>query len=201
MRRRTVIFLGLACFTLGRYESADAAIMLSFDSSGYTVGGGQTVQVQVFLSQTSGGLIGPGNGVTAAAVAVSFNNPSGIAAVLSTNNITGGVPPFDASSASLTSTQASVADTSLLGVGTVPMLLGTFAFTGLKIGTTQISVSAIPNSFATTQGPISPDPTSATAVINLVPEPASLIIVLTGGPLLIGGVVLCRRVPRESSPA
>jgi hypothetical protein len=194
MRHRTLIVLGLACFTLGRYESALAATSLSFDSSSYTVKNGQTVQVQVFLSQTSGGPIGPGNGLAAAAVQVSFNNPAGIAAVLSTSNITGG-PLFDSSTASLTSTQASVAENSLSGIITLPVLLGTFTYTGLKVGATQISVSAIPppgTSFGTIQGPL-PDPTGATANINVIPEPASLIIVLTGGPFLIGGLALRRR--------
>jgi hypothetical protein len=204
MRRHTLILLGLACCAPGLYESANAGTTLTFDSSSYTVRGGQTVQVEVFLSQTSGGTpISPSNALLTAAVDVSFNNPSGIAAVLSTSNITGG-PLFDASVPGLNPTQfqASVADTSLLGIGTLPVLLGTFTFTGLKAGTTQISVAAHQPgpSFSTTQGAIS-DPTPATANINVLPEPSSLMIVLTGGPLLVGGLALRRRFPWRSQAA
>ena len=38
-----------------------------------------------------------------------------------------------------------------------------------------------------------PDPSSATATFNVTPEPSSLIVALTGSPVLLAGLVLRRR--------
>src|SRR5262249_18432508 len=107
MKSSTLILLALTCLSLGTQRSAEAAPVLSCDSSNYVVRGGQTIQVQVFLSQTAGGpQVGPTNTLLTAGIQVSFNNPSGVAAVLSTSNIVGG-PAFDPTySTGLTNTQA-----------------------------------------------------------------------------------------------
>jgi hypothetical protein len=202
MRIRRLILLGLASLGLGLPGRADAGPVLSFGSPSYTILDiGQTVQVQVFLAQTAGGIqIGPTNALLTAGIQLSFNNPSGVAAVLSTGAITPG-PAFNSSSAGVTPTQATLAETSISpsGIGSLPVLLGTFTFTGLQSGPTQISVAAIGpgSSFSTTGGDVF-IPTPATASMNVLPAPSSSVIALTGVPLLIGGLALRRRRPRAS---
>ena len=211
-RARIILALAIAASALGGHRPAEAASalsVLSFNSSNYTVIGGQTVQVEVFLSQNStGGMDTPitaGNGIILAGIQVSFNNPSGVAAVLSPTGIMQG-PLFDpGATPSLSATQATLAETSLFspsGLSSLPLLLGTFTFTGLKVGTTQITVTAIPPlstpSFTTFQGN-NLFPTSATANINVVPEPSSIVLLLTGGPLLLGALALRRSRPPQKT--
>jgi hypothetical protein len=191
MKYPMLIILGLAYLVLGWHGPAEADFLLSFGSSSYSVGPGRTVQVQVLGSQNSNGTqFGP---LTLAEIVVSFNNPIGVAAVTSTANIAGG-PLFDISLPGVTSTQATLTNESILGVGGLPVLLGTFTFTGLTSGTTQISVGPMSPgpSFADSQGHTF-QPSSATVTLNVTPEPASLLILLTGAPLLLGVVAVRRR--------
>jgi hypothetical protein len=194
----SLTLLGLIGFALGWHQPAEAAYQLSFNSSSYVISSSQpTVPVQVFLSQTAGGIqISPGNPLLTTGILVSFNNPSGVAAVLSTNNITAN-PAFDSSSSGVTSTQASLAETSLLGISSLPVLLGTFTFSPLKARTTQISVATLsPGSSFSSLAGVLPDPSPATATITVVPEPSSLLMALTGSPLLLAALVLRRRTIR-----
>lgn len=192
MKYSMLIVLGLASLVLGWQGPAEADFLLSFGSSTYSVGGGRTVQVQVFGSQnTNGTQITPTNGLTLAGIAVSFNNPPGVAAVTSMSSIVGG-PLFDTSVSSVALTQATLTDASLAGIGTLPVLLGTFTFNGLQIGTTQISVAPIspgPSFAAAMSGAFQPAST-ATATLNVTPEPTSILVLLTGVPVLLGVAAL-----------
>jgi hypothetical protein len=200
MKNRPLIYLALGFATLGGSGRAEAGLLLSFDQSSYKVGDpGSTVQVRVFVSQIAGGpQVGPGNELLTAGVKVSFNNPQGVAAVLSNSDVTKG-PAWDVSSASVTTTTTSLAETSLLGISnlTSPLLLGTFTFTSLTAkGTTTISVSRLDPttpSFVTSQGDRIDPTNTATATITAVPEPATLGMILTGAPLLLGVWALRRR--------
>jgi hypothetical protein len=193
MKTRSLIVLGLAWFALGWHPPAEAGFVLSFNASSYTISPSGTAQVQVFLSQTPGGpQISSTNTLLTAAIAVSFNNPSGVTSVRSVADITAN-PAFDASSAGRSSTQATLSETSLLGLSTLPVLLGTFTFSPVGVGTTQITVAPLPMSFSASQSGVLPDPTSATATVNVTPEPSSVIVALTGSPVLLAGLVLRRR--------
>src|SRR5262249_11195143 len=163
IRPRFILLLGLVAF--GWSVPAEANLILSFDQPTYTIGGvGRTGQVNVLVSQVAGGpQVGPGNGLLTAAIKVTFDNPAGVAAVLSPGNVRGG-PAFDSSSAGVTTTTATLAEASLLGITNLssPLLLGTFTFTGLSVGRATISVAQLdPGTpdFITTQGNVL-DPTN-----------------------------------------
>jgi hypothetical protein len=190
MKSRLLTLLGLATLCLGWQGSAEADFLFSFGSPSYTIGLGQTVQVQVFGTQNANTpQYGPGNAVTTAGITLSF--PTGAsAAIQSASNITGNSVAFDAISPPvLTSTQASLQEAVFFspGLTSLPGLLATFTFTGLKQGLTQISVAAITPgpSFAAASGTFQPA-TTATATINVIPEPTSFLVILTGGPVLFG---------------
>jgi hypothetical protein len=203
MKYRRRIILGLILSPLCWQGSVEAGYSLSFNSSSYSVGSGRTVQVQVLLSQTPDVTqISPTNPLIGAGIQLSFNNPAS-AAVLSTSNIAGNTAAFDSIVPGLSSTQATLAENAFLspGVSTLPGLIGTFTFTGLGFGTNVLVVAPIGpgSSFVAQGGVLSPQPTSATAILSVVPEPSSLVLILTGGPLLCGGLVL-RRVRSLACP-
>ncbi len=180
MKRRILACIGLALI-LSWPARASAALLLSFDQATYTSPGiGASVQVPVYLSQTLGGpQVGIGNELLTAGITVSFNNPSGIASILSALDITPS-PAFDSSSAGVTLTQATLGETSIAGIADLsnPLLLGTFEFTGQALGVTTIdALSLTPGlSFVTSGGDVL-DPTNVpTALVQVVPEPASGIL-------------------------
>ena len=183
----------LAVALLAAAGPARADYVLSFGQPAYTAEAGGTVDVQVFLSQTAAGpQVGPGNELLSAGISVRYDNPSGVAAV---TLVTGG-PAFDASSSEVTATNATLGLLSVAGIDTLPVLLGTFQFTGLAAGLTTISVGDLdPGSvdFITVNGDI-PDPTGvATAQLTVtgVPEPGSFALV---GLVAGGAAVGSRRV-------
>ena len=176
-------------------SQARADLSLSFDQSSYSIAApGQTSLVSVYLTQTPGGIqIGPGNTLRTAAVNLTFNSPGGIAAVLLPTDITSN-PVFDSSSASVSATSASLGETSIAGISdlSLPLLLGTFKFTGLSIGDTMIQVASLgPGpSFGTSQGNFV-DPQNVPSAIVTVPEPpAGIIAVLAAA---TGGLFALRR--------
>jgi len=189
-------WLGLAIVVAAWPHVSSAGLVLSFDQSNYSIpGSGQTVVVSAMLSQIAGGpQVGPGNELLSAAIAITFNSPSGVAAVLSPSDITRG-PVFDTASSSVTATSAILGETSLLGVGDLsnPLLIGTFRFTGLTEGAMPIQLASLgPGASFVTVGGATLDPTNtATATIDTVPEPST--IVLASLALLISGLVWQRK--------
>jgi hypothetical protein len=203
MKFRTFVALGLGLFVLGWPGRSSATLILSFDQSVYTItaANAHTVQVPVFLSQIAGGpQVGLGNELLTGGVVVSFNNPSGIAAILAHGDVTGG-PAFDSSAVGLTLTTATLGETSLLGIGDLShsLLLGTFKFTGLVNGATTISVASLgPGpSFATAGGNFLDPTNTATATINVVPEPST--IVMAGSALGMCGIAGIWRRRRKAA--
>jgi len=183
MGSRNLMVLGLAMIVLGCPTRVSAALVLSFDRSSYGIGQvGETVPVQVFLSQTPDGpQVGVGNELLTAGVLVSFSNPAGIAEVTAPANIVGG-PAFDSFSAGVDPAMhtASLAELSLLGIGDLssPLLLGTFTFTGLNYGTTTISVADLDVSadFITAMGDVLDPTNTPTAQVVVIPEACSFIV-------------------------
>jgi hypothetical protein len=200
MTRRIVVCIALALI-LSWPVRASADLLLSFGQATYTIPGiGSSVQVPVFVSQTlSGPQVGIGNELLTAAITVSFNNPSGIAAVLSPLDITPG-PAFDASSGGVTFTQATLAETSISGISDLssPLLLGTFKFTGQSYGMTTIDAMTLtPGPSFVTSGGNFLDPTNVpTALVQVVPEPATY--VLTCSAISTLGIVGWRRRKRTT---
>src|SRR5262245_49830409 len=72
-------------------SSAEANLSLSFDRANYSVPLSGTFPVLVYLTQTDGGTqVGPGNELLTAGFVVSFDNPTGVAGVLSASDMTAG---------------------------------------------------------------------------------------------------------------
>jgi hypothetical protein len=201
MKYRARIVLGLACLVLTWDAPVEANPILSFDQPSYTIGIGQTVKVAVLVSQNSTGTqIGTSNPLISAGVALSFNN--GVAAVTTITPISTAIFDFSSSSTvpSTLGTASLQENVFLTGTGissvSPPALLGMFTFTGLAYGSTQITLGPITpgNSFGTPNGAFTPAQVgTATATLNVVPEPTSLIVMLTGAPVLLGVVALRSR--------
>jgi hypothetical protein len=205
MRYRALSLFFLAGFTLsgpGRTEAAPLTAALSFDSTSYQVKGNQsTFVVQVFLTQLTGTPFST-DPVGGASFQVFFNNPSGIAAVTSTSNIAGNTTAFDPQFITpiVSATSATLGEVAISnpGLSASPGLLGTFTFNALRSGTTTIMVAAVtPSPSFSTIGGATFQPTSATATITVLPEPASVVMMLTGAPLLMAAAALRRRWSRS----
>ena len=194
---RNLVLVGLGVLASGWPANASAELVLSFDQASYTISGiGSTVQVPVYLSQTPGGpQVGVGNELLTAGLTVSFDNPLSIASVLAVLDITPS-PAFDSASAGVTTTRATLAETSLAGISNLssPLLLGTFMFTGESLGTTSISAATLtPGPSFVTAGANFLDPANIpTAVINVVPEPSSIVLALLAAGTF-GIAILLRR--------
>jgi hypothetical protein len=170
---------------------ARADIILSFDMPSYTISRvGTTATVEVFASQNATGpQVSPGDPLISAAITVSFGTPSGITDI----NMVVSSPAWDAGSATIGASSASLAETSLAGIGTLPVLMGTFTFEGLSPGMTTISVDQeTPGPTFVTSSGATPGVVAGTATITVegpttgVPEPASLTLLGIGAVGLIG---------------
>ena len=160
--------------------AATASLIMILDQSAYTTNVSGTVVVTVSVAQTSDGpQVTAGNELLTAAINVAFNSPSGIASVLSLSDIAGN-PLFDAYTPLLSPTTATLGETSVAGISdlSVPLMLGTFTFTGLAPGSTTIQASAEgPGPSFVTAGANNLDPANtATAIITVVPEPSTLVL-------------------------
>ena len=95
---------------------------------------------------------------------------------------------------------ASLATTSLSGIADLssPLLLGTFHFTGLSFGTTAISVANLTPgpSFVTIQGDVLDPTNTATALVQVVPEPSGFTLLIAFALSL--GLVARRRAASKS---
>jgi hypothetical protein len=169
----------LCCCALNWPTPAAAGLLLSFDRSSYSIDGvNGSVAVPVFISQIPGGpQVATGNELLSAGIVVSENNPSGIAQVLFSSDVSAG-PAWDTASESASATTATLATVSLAGIADLssPVLLGTFHFTGLALGTTTISVANLTPgpSFVTAGGDVVDPGNIATATIEVnLPEPST----------------------------
>lgn len=206
----------LAMICVGGSRHAAAGLMYGFaDATGapetsFQVGVGGTVDVRVYLKETAGTSFLTED-LFSASVRVTFDSPSGIAAVLSTGNIfpnsgfTDLTPPL-----SISSTEAGFTGS----VGLDPflpvelgdrILLGTFRFTGLSVGTVQLDVldrDALSDDTLTGFGTVL-DGLIATSSAQLevtsgpatVPEPTSLAIFCS-----LFFIMGARRVQRRRRP-
>lgn len=147
---------------------------------------GQTVDIQVYLSQTGTTTILTDEGLAFAGIQVSFNSPGGIAAVQSAGDIQQN-PDFDDPiilSQVVTATTAELNQaTDLSSPFVYPVndriWLGTFTFTGLALGTTTIGVTDLDSgidNIITGQGTILDGliTPGAAATLTVTPEPSTV---------------------------
>jgi hypothetical protein len=188
---RRVGLLGVLLTWLVLAGSSQAALVFEFAVGGtpqtsIDIGGvGQTVDIQVYLSQTGGTTILTDEGLFTAGIQVSFNNPGGIAAVQVAGDIQQN-PDFDDP---FILSQAVTATTADLNQATDPsspfvypvndrIWLGTFTFTGLALGTTTIGVTDLDSGFEdiltgvgnSLDGLITP----GSATLTVTPEPGTV---------------------------
>lgn len=209
--------LGVLLFTwLVPVTFSYAALVFEFGVGGtpqtsiQIAGPGKTVDIQVFLSQYS--VDGEPNlaidGLFSAGIRVTLDNPMGIAGVQDLTHIAQG-PEFDFVSSKLTATTAELNEAIFSDPFAVfpddegRILLGTFRFTGLALGSTIITVSDL-NEEAGFDDlvtgfmvPLDDLIASGSATLTVTPEPGSIALSL----LMIGAasvVTSCRRRRRRS---
>jgi hypothetical protein len=199
-RPRNGLLIALLLAVLGWSRPATAGLVLEFNESTYTiVGVGSTTSVQVLVTQNDvGPQVMPGNELVSGAVSLSYPTV-GVAAVLSTANVTAGPAWSNSAVVKTTSggnTVFNLGVTSLAGISSIPasgLLIGTFVFTSTAVGSQAISVSTTQPgpSFITLQGDVL-DPTNVpTATIDVVtsaiPEPSAFVLLCAAGVTLGGG--------------
>ncbi len=198
---RMAIALAIVYCALSSAPCAVAGLFLSFDQPSYTIAGpGAAVDVDVLVSQAAGGpQVAAGNELLTAGVVLGYSSPSGIARVQVAADVLGG-PAWSSSAASASAGNASLATTSLPGIADLsqPLLIGTFHLTGLSLGLTTISVMNLTPgpSFVTTQGDVLDPTNTATALVQVVPEPSGFTL-LTAFALSLG-LVARRRAASKS---
>jgi hypothetical protein len=177
------------------YEFADSA---GNAQTSFTVPAGGTISIKVFIHELTAGAptLNSQGGLATGAVRVRFNNPAGIAAVLTNGDITAAVPPWNGGTGVVdTGANANTAKLSDLTLfsGVLPtngrIEIGTFLFHALVPGSTTLA-AVDPNpgagfdtsSFNTTGGVPNIDydpllvPGSANLTVTGVPEPTSLVL-------------------------
>ena len=181
---RMAIALAIVYCAVSSAPRAVAGLFLSFDQPSYTiVGPAAAVDVDVLVSQASGGpQVAAGNELLTAGVVLGYSSPSGIARVQVAADVLGG-PAWTSAAASASAASASLATTSLPGIADLsqPLLIGTFHLTGLSLGLTTISVMNLTPgpSFETTQGDVLDPTNTATALVQVVPEPSGIVLLAT----------------------
>ena len=194
MRVVVVIGLLLAAARPARaqlvYEFANAA---GVAQSNFSVPVGSSVAIRVYIHETSAGAatLNANGGLGTGAVRVTFDNPSGVASVQATGDISPG-PAWAFGTPAIDSTSARLVNGSSITSGVLPdtegrILLGTFIFQGLAEGSVTLGaldpnpgVGYDTSSFATSANiPLTNyDPllqsATATLTVTPVPEPAAL---------------------------
>ena len=158
---------------------------------------------------TTATTINADGGLATAGVRVTFNNPAGVAGVVSASDVKPATPAnggqFDFGTPSADATSAAVSNASFGGV-TFPasdrVLLGTFTFAGQSVGTTTLGavdpnpaqlgdISSFTSSAPFDQPGFLP-PGAATLQVVPVPEPA-FVLAAAGGLSAAAGAVRRRR--------
>jgi hypothetical protein len=198
MRLPYLLLAAVIAFMPGR-AAAGYAFQFADSSGNYTnnfsTTVGSTVAVEVFLVQSGGSTGLTSTGLTAAGVSLSFNQA--IANVPNTSAITPN-PAFDTNQTSVGTGIAKLNEQSTVGPVFAPssgpnagaILLGTFTFTGVSLGTTT-AVTGLPQA-PPFQNNVLADGTlldsmisNSSAVITVVPEPGTLVLTSV---LAFGGV-------------
>ena len=176
--------------------NASAGFMFEFGQAGsspestFEFGVGDSLDVQVYLREMSGGTVLATEGLFSSGVKVTFDET--IAAVSDASDIVAN-PGFDDITKSVSVGQADLYAAAFLNPLLTPdasnrILVGTFTFSGVSAGTTTISVADLDPALDDTvtgdypfTSALDPDITSSTATITVksqtvVPEPASCLI-------------------------
>ena len=211
---RNGLFLGCLAVVCGLATPAHAGVLYQFaDSAGtpttnFTISGvGNTVDVRVYLQEDPSPGILASEGLFSASLNVLFDSPAGIAEVTAAGDVTPN--PFFTNIVSGPSVASATAGfTGDVGLnpflfpdGSGRILLGTFRFTGLAVGTTTIRAvdrDLFLDDTVTGLGTVldslveNSAGTITVEAITAVPEPGALAL-LASGTILIGGCRLVRR--------
>jgi hypothetical protein len=209
---RTVVWLGILLTWLIPASVGRADLIFEFGVGGtpqsaiQIPGPGAKVPIQVFLSQTGATTILTDEGLAFAGIKVTIDDPT-VAAVLNVDDIVHN-PAFDDAFALTKAVNPSSAELNM-GVSDIlnpvfpnadgRILLGTFEFTGLSLGTTSIGVTDLTigfDDFITGPGtPLDGLIAAGSGEAAVVPEPGSvaLSLVLLGGAAAVTAVRRRRR--------
>ena len=210
---RTVVWLGILLTWLIPASVGRADLVFEFGVGGtpqsaiQIPGPGAKVPIQVFLSQTGATTILTDEGLAFAGIKVTIDDPT-VAAVLSVDDIVHNSDfndafvlfkdvALDASSAELN--MGADINSPIRPNADGRILLGTFEFTGLSLGTTSIGVTDLTigfDDFITGLGtPLDGLISAGSGEVAVVPEPGSvaLSLVLLGGAAVVTAVRRRRR--------
>lgn len=198
----------LALFGLMLASPVRADFVWEFDLAGVPTtnfiipGVGSTVDVQIYLKETNGGTVLATQGLFGAGVQVTFNSPTGVAAVLSTSDITlnNGAAAFnDAAPQKVqSSTSAGFTEATDISHFVFPdalnrILFGSFKFTGQSEGSVTITAMRFApppsDNIITGQNPggialdsLVPNGSAQITVLGTAtPEPGSLLLASMAG--------------------
>jgi hypothetical protein len=201
--------LGLAAGSARAQIAYEFADISGAPQSSFTINGiGGNVQIRVYLHDLSSGAseLNSQGGLATAGVRVTYNNPGGFAAVQSSSDVTGAIPPWSSS----TTNGSNFSQSAVLNLfspfsgGVLPdsngrVFLGTFTFHGLAPGVETIG-AVDPNpgtNFDTTHfnGGVGIDSqlVSGAATINVSPVPEPTVLFAATAGLGLFGRMLSRR--------
>jgi hypothetical protein len=200
------VLAGLASVSPARADFVWEFNAAGLPSTNFVIPGvGSTVGVQIYLKETNGGTILSTQKLFSAGVQVTFNSPSGVAAVLAPSSIQSN-PAFDdfnpttdrstsATSAKLTEAVTNISN-SVAPDSQNRILFGAFTFTGQSVGTVTITATRfnpapddrIITGAGTVLDALIPNGSAQINVLGTAtPEPGSLLLASLAGLALAGG--------------